>query len=123
MWAKTIPNMYGRVTTSKSGPATCDFARRIMRDIKTGKVIDGCVLHSELDDNLHRHIQPSLHDRVKQISKDAAQWFLQLDPDVSELYSPPRIVQEAGFMSYGGRTLKPRWSLDLAVDDPESGQP
>ena len=55
--------------------------------------------------------------------KDAAKRFLQLGPDVSELYCPPRMVQEAGLRSYGGRTLKPGWSLDLTVDDPETGQP
>ena len=55
--------------------------------------------------------------------KDAAKRFPQLSPDVSELYSPPRIVQEAGLRSYGGRKLKPGWSLVVTVDDPEIGQP
>ena len=40
--------------------------------------------------------------------------------DVCELYSPPRIVQEAGLRSYGGKRLRPGWSLDLTVNDPET---
>ena len=40
MRAKTFRNIDRFVTTSESGPATCDVARRIVRDIKTGKVIE-----------------------------------------------------------------------------------
>ena len=54
--------------------------------------------------------------------EEAAKWFLQLGPDVSELYSLPRIVQEAVLRSYGERTLKQGWSFDLTVDHPETGQ-
>ena len=50
-------------------------------------------------------------------------WFRQRDRDVSELYSPPRIVQEAGLRVYGGRRLRPGWSLDLTVNDPDTGKP
>ena len=53
----------------------------------------------------------------------AAKLFLQLGPDVSELDSPPRSVQEAGLRSYGGQKSKPGWSLDFTVDDQDTGQP
>ena len=56
MWAKTFLNMDRLVTTSKNGPAACDIARRVIRDIRTGKVIDDCVPDSEPDDNLHRRV-------------------------------------------------------------------
>ena len=81
------------MTTSKSGLAACDVARRVIRDIKTGTVIGDCVPDSEPDDNRRRQIRPGAHYRFEIIMKDAVKWFLQLGPDVSELYSPPRIVQ------------------------------
>ena len=42
---------------------------------------------------------------------------------MSEFDSPPRIVQEAGLRLYGGRRLRPGWSLDLTVSDPDTGKP
>ena len=53
--------------------------------------------------------------------KEAAKWYRQRDSDVCD--SPPRVVQEAGLRSYGGRQLRPGWSLDLTVNDPETGKP
>ena len=61
--------------------------------------------------------------RIEVIMRDAAKWFRQKDADVSEMYSPPRSVQETGLRSYGGRRLRPGWSLDLTVGDPETGKP
>ena len=43
-------------------------------------------------------------------------------PDVVELYSPPRVAQEAGLRAYGGTKLKPGWSLDFTTNDPETGE-
>ena len=61
--------------------------------------------------------------RVELIMRDAAKWFKQKNSDVVELYSPARVGQEAGFRAYGGRRLRPGLSLDLTVDDPETGKP
>ena len=55
--------------------------------------------------------------------KDAAKWFRQSGPDIAEIYSPPRIVQEAGLRRYAGVRLRPGWSLDLTTNDPETGEP
>ena len=57
------------------------------------------------------------------VTKDASKWFKKFGPDVVEMYSPPRIVQEAGLRCYAGKRLRPGWSLDLTVDDPETGKP
>ena len=123
MWARTFLNIYRLVLTSKSGPAACDVSRRIVRHIGSGKVIDDCVPDNEADERLFRRVDPGTHYRVELITKDAGKWFHRIGPDVAEIYSPPRIVQEAGLRSYGGRKLKPGWSLDLTVNDPETGQP
>ena len=32
-------------------------------------------------------------------------------------------MREAGLRAYGGKRLKPGWSLDLTTDDPETGKP
>ena len=43
--------------------------------------------------------------------------------DVAEVYSQPRIAQEAGLREYGGTRLTPGWSLDLTLDDPLTQKP
>ena len=40
--------------------------------------------------------------RVELVMKDAAKWFRNAGPDISEIYSPPRIAQEAGLRTYAG---------------------
>ena len=57
------------------------------------------------------------------VTKEASKWFKKFGPDVVEMYSPPRIVQEAGLRCFAGKRLRPGWSLDLTVDDPETGKP
>ena len=59
--------------------------------------------------------------RVELTLKTAPEMFRRANSDVAEVFSPPRIAQEAGLRSYGGRVLRPGWSLDLTVRDPESG--
>ena len=123
MWAKSFLNMDRLVLTTRNGPAACDIARRIVRDIVTGKILDDCTPEDEADDILFRKVTPGTQYRVELITKQASKWFQRIGPDVSELYSPPRIVQEAGLRSYAGRRLRPGWSLDLTVNDPDTGQP
>ena len=60
---------------------------------------------------------------VELTMRDAAKWFKQKGADIVEVYSPPRVVREAGLRVYGGKRLKPGWSLDLTTVDPETGQP
>ena len=43
--------------------------------------------------------------------------------DVAEVFSQPRINQEAAVRSYKAAALKPGWSLDLTRDDPVTGKP
>ena len=123
MWARTFLDMDRLVLTSRSGPAACDIARRFVRHLGTGKIIDDCDPDVEADERVFRRIEPGTHYRVELITKNASKWFHRIGPDIAELNSPPRIVQEAGLREYGGRKLKPGWSLDLTVDDPETKQP
>ena len=111
------------MTTSRNGPCAADVERRIIRNAITGKLIDDCRPDDVPDVDLHRLLTVPTCIRVELIMRDAAKWFMQKGPDVFELYSPPRIAQEAGLRAYGGRRLRPGWSLDLTVDDPETGKP
>ena len=43
--------------------------------------------------------------------------------DVVEVYSQPRIAQEASLRYYGGTELKAGWSLHLTMRNPKDGQP
>ena len=49
--------------------------------------------------------------------KKAAEMYLRRGPDVVEVFSQPRICQEAS-----GRGVTPGWSLDLTMKDPATGQ-
>ena len=123
MWSRTFLNMDGLALTSKSGPAAYDIARRIIRHLDTGKVIDDCVPDNEPDERLFRRIEPGTHYKIELVMKNAAKRFQRIGPDIAEIDSPPRIAQEAGLREYCGRKLKLWWSLDLTVDDPETGRP
>ena len=95
----------------------------IIRSAITGKLIDDCRPSDTADATMLRALPSTTSIRVELIMKDAAKWFKQRNADVCEMCSPPRIVQEAGLRLYGGRRLRPGWSLDLTVDDPETGKP
>ena len=75
------------------------------------------------DEKLFRDLSEKRNIRIELAMKDAAKWFKNAGPDISEIYSPPRIVQEAGLRTYAGTKLRPGWSLDLTTDDPETGTP
>ena len=122
-WARTFVNADRLVLTTRGGPCEADIERRIIRDAITGKLIDDCRPADTPDSTLLRQLPLPTTIRVELIMRDAAKWFRQKGADVAELYSPPRVVQEAGLRVYGGRRLRLGWSLDLTVDDPETGKP
>ena len=122
-WARTFVDAEKLILTTRGGPCEADVERRIVRDAITGKLIDDCQPANTPDKTLFRQLPVPTTIRVELIMKDAAKWFRQKNADVAEMYSPPRIVQEAGLRVYGGRRLRPGWSLDLTVNDPETGKP
>ena len=54
MWARTFLDMGRLVLTSRSGPAACDVARRIVRHLSNGKIIDDCIPDDEADERIFR---------------------------------------------------------------------
>ena len=123
MWARSFIGMQRLITTTRSGPCESDVHRRIIRDADTGKLIDDCIPELTADEKLFRKIPEKRNIRIELVMKDAAKWFLKHGPDISEVYSPPRIAQEAGLRSYAGVRLRSGWSLDLTTNDPDTGAP
>ena len=54
---------------------------------------------------------------------DALAMYERKGADVVELYSQPRIAQEAAIRKYGNTDLTAGWSLDLTMRDPKTNEP
>ncbi len=111
------------ITTTRGGPPIQDVHRRIVRSLSTGKVIDDCIVDDTTDSVLNRHLRVPEDIRIELIMKGALKMFETKGVDVAELYSQPRIAQEAAIRSYNGVNLLPGWSLDLTREDPLTGEP
>ena len=61
--------------------------------------------------------------RVELVLKGAQELYNRERPDVAEIYSNPRVCQEATARRYDGKTLVPGWSLDLTTKDPLTNEP
>ena len=70
--------------------------QRIIRDVDSGKVIDDCIPELVADEKLFRALPDKRNIRVELVMKNAAKWFRHAGPDISEIYTPPRVAQEAG---------------------------
>ena len=112
MWARTFMNASRMTTSTKSGPCTADVHRRIIRDVESGRVMHDCIVDDTPDAEVYMRCEAPRNIRVELVMKDAAKWLKTKYHDIVELWSPPRIVREAGLRSYGGKRLKPGWSLD-----------
>ena len=122
-WARTFVGLTRLLTTTRRGPCHEDILRRVVRDAVTGAVIDDCMVDDCTDKELFRHLDRPRDVIIEVTMRNAAKWFRQKGADVAEVYSPPRVVREAGLRLYGGKRLRPGWSLDLTTVDPETGQP
>ena len=100
-----------------------DEHRRIARSLSTGKVIDDCLAEDVRDSELHRPLPAGDDIRVELIMKDALAMYDIKHSDVCEIYSQPRVAQEASVKLYSGMKLQPGWSLDLTMSDPATGEP
>ena len=107
MWARSFIGMGKLLTTTRSGPREAEVQRTIIRDVDTGKIIDDYTPDDEAHDRLYRNVNEKKNIRVELVMKDAAKWFRCSGSDISEIYSPPRIVQDAGLRTYDGKALKP----------------
>ena len=91
--------------------------RRIW-SLKTGRLLDECDVELVDDRLLHRELIEPQDIRVELTLKGAVKMYERAGADVCEVYSQPRVCQEASH--YG---LQPGWSLDLTMEDPETKRP
>ena len=123
VYARTFLAAKRLITTTRKGPFMGDVATRVVRDAKTGKVIDESVVEDTPDDVLHRQMPYPRDIRVELTMRKAQNMFEESGADISEIDSPPIIVQEATMQSYHGMKLRPGWSLDLTRNDPKTLKP
>ena len=123
MVAKTFLGVTSLVTTSRHGPPMGDIQSRRIWSLTKGKLIDEADIDDTPDHILHRRLPQPDDIRVELVLKGAQAMYKRRGPDIAEVYSNPRICQEATARTYDGRTLRPGWSLDLKTKDPETGEP
>ena len=100
-----------------------DIFRRKLWSLSTCKVLDDCETDAISDDKSNRDIGKVDDIRADLTLKNALKLFERKGPDVVEIFSQPRLCQKIVGRSFGGITLRPGFSLDLAMDDPATGQP
>ncbi len=122
VFAKTFKNVTRLPTTSKGGPRIEEVHKRVIRSVKTGKVVDECIVDDTADAIIHRMLPREEDLRVELTMKGALKMFERKGTDVAEIYSQPRIAQEAALREYDGVKLIPGWSLDLTTEDPKTGE-
>ena len=122
-FARTFKGATSLRVTTKGGPAENDVYRRTVWDLKTGKLIDDCIVEDTPDEVLFRELPQETNVRVELVLKEAIGMYRREGADVVEVFSQPRIAQEAGMRAYGGTKLVPGWSLDLTRFDPKTGRP
>ena len=123
IWAKTFVSARSFVTTSKGGPDMSKIGMRTARDVRTGKLLDRCRPDDVRDAELHRRMPEPTTIRAELQLEEAPNLFRQTGVDVAEVFSPPRVAHDAGIKKFLGISLRPGWSLDLTVCDPETGEP
>ena len=122
VFAKTFIKATRLLTTTKNGPPMQAVHRRTIRSLSTGKIIDDCIVDNTKDSELNRRLSEADDIRIELTMKGALHMYGASDNDVSEIFSQPRIAQEAAVRSYSGMTIKPGWSLDLTREDPATGK-
>ena len=120
VFARTFRMAQRFVTTTKSGPPMCEVHRRVTWSLSTGKMLDDCLVDQTQDEELHRQLKSPDDVRVELTMKDALKMYEVKGADVSEIYSQPRIVQQAAVDKNLG--LTPGFSVDLTMNDPMTGK-
>ena len=110
-------------TTSRGGPNMCDIQHRKIWNLTSGKVLDECYVDDVSDKWLHRELERPEDIRVEVTLRNAMEMFEKKGPDVVEIFSQPRICQEASNRRYDGMELNPGYSLDLTMNDSKTGEP
>ena len=123
MVAKTFVGATRMWTTTRGGPKLADIQSRKIWSLSTGRLLDECEIDRTPDRLLTRELSEPDDIRVELVLKGAQELYRRKHPAVAELYSQPRVCQEAATQRFGNAILKPGWSLDLTTKDPSTGKP
>ena len=93
--SRTFAQATHMTTTSKGGPNIDDIHSQRIWSLPTGKMIDECVFDIITDQMLGRELASKDDIRVEVTLKNALALFGRKGPDVCEIYSQPRMCQEA----------------------------
>ena len=105
------------VTTAPSGPEWKDVEKRVVYDLDTDEMIEDIVIDQKLNEDEYHYQISSVASPDTGRNIRTVLTFRASKPDVSEVYSPPRIVAEAARQG-----LKPGFSLDLTVQREDGDQ-
>ena len=100
-----------------------DVKIRRVWSLSRGVLIDECEIEDVFDAVLNRELKEPDDIRIELVFKGAQDLYMRPRPDVAEIYSNPRVCQEATVRKYSRKLLKPGWSLDLSTKDPLTGRP
>ena len=120
--SRVFMNADRMVTTTKSGPPMSDIKTRRIWSLTTGRMIDEAEVEDVADKILHRPLSKPDNIRVELVLKNAMALYERRGPDVAEIFSQPRVCQEAAGATFEGVNLRPGWSLDLTMADPKTGR-
>ena len=84
-------------------------------------MLDDCLVGQTKGRDLHRQLRDLDDIRVELTIKDALKMYEAKGADVSEVYSQPRVAQQAAVDRNLG--LTPGFSLALTMNDPTTGRP
>ena len=76
--------------------------RRFVRSLSSGKVIDDCIVDDVSDKELRRKLPSADKVRVELTMRNALSLYQVKGGDVVDVYSQPRIAQEASLRYHGG---------------------
>ena len=91
--------------------------------MRTGKVIDQCIVDDMTDEELNRKLPVPTDIRVEVEVRGAMDLFRKVGGDIVGVYSQPKISQVASVRDYGGAKVTPGWSFDLTRANPKTGLP
>ena len=95
--------------------------RRTIRSLTTGTVIDDCVVEDTPEEVLRGRMKRADNIRVELTMKGALKMYEAKGADVSEVYSQPRVAQQAAVDR--NLWLTTGFSLDLTMNAPMIGRP
>ena len=99
-----------------------DIARRKIWSLSKGKLLDDRFVDDVPDHELHRKLDEPDDLRVEVTMRNAQDVFERKGPDMAEIFSQPRVCQEADRRNFDGERPRPGWSLDLTMNDPRTGE-